>query len=69
MPRRPNIPCKHPGCNRLIQPGIKYCEEHTALHKADVKTTSEKGYDSRWRKARSRFPKSTPFVREVSGTR
>ena len=26
MPRRPNIPCKHPGCAALIPHGQMYCE-------------------------------------------
>ncbi len=55
MPTRPNIPCTHPRCARLIPYGSQYCEEHAQMHCHDVKGTKEKGYDSRWRKARVRF--------------
>ena len=60
MPHRPNTPCKHPCCARLVPYGSQYCEEHSALHRCDVKGTKEKGYDSRWRKARVRFLKAHP---------
>ncbi len=61
MPSKPKKPCKHPGCNQLIPSGARYCEGHVVLHKNNVKTTREKGYDSRWRKARSRFLKAHPL--------
>lgn len=61
MPSRPNVPCKHPGCSRLISYGTVYCEVHALEHRSDVKTTKEKGYDNRWRKARNRFLKKHPL--------
>ena len=61
MPRRPALPCKHPNCPRLVPYGSKYCEEHSHLHSLEVKSTKEKGYDSRWNKARLRFLKLHPF--------
>ena len=61
MPKRPNIPCKHSGCARLISYGSQYCEEHATIHRHDVKGTREKGYNSRWRAARTRFLKAYPL--------
>ncbi len=61
MPKRPNTPCKHPGCAKLVPYGSQYCEEHAPMHRHDVKGTKEKGYDSRWRKARVRFLKVHPL--------
>ena len=61
MPNRPNTPCKHSNCARLVPYGSQYCEEHSTLHVHDVKGTKEKGYDSRWRKARGRFLKAHPL--------
>ena len=61
MPRRPNIPCKHPGCGRLIPYGGMYCEEHRPLHAHDRKTTTEKGYGRRWQKARAAFLHAHPL--------
>ena len=40
MPRRPDTPCKHPGCGRLVPYGTMYCEEHTPLHYHDTKITT-----------------------------
>ena len=61
MPRRPNTPCKHPGCGRLVPYGTMYCETHKPLHQHDRKTTSEKGYGSRWQKARAVYLQSHPL--------
>lgn len=35
MPRRPDIPCKHPGCAALIPYGQMYCEKHKPMHTRD----------------------------------
>ena len=61
MPKRPNTPCKHPGCASLIPYGLQYCEEHAPMHRKDVKGTKEKEYNSRWRVARARFLKAHPL--------
>lgn len=61
MPSRPDIPCKHPGCSELVPYGTMYCEVHISKHKHDVKTTKEKGYNSRWRKERNRYLKKHPL--------
>ncbi len=59
MPRKPLKPCKHAGCPELTA-GF-YCTEHEKLHQGDRMTSSGRGYDSRWRKARSRFLKIHPL--------
>ena len=61
MPRRPDTPCKHPGCGRLVPYGTMYCEEHTPLHYHDTKTTKEKGYNRRWQRARKVFLAAHPL--------
>lgn len=61
MPSRPNTPCRHPGCPRLVPYGRRYCEEHAPLHIHDVKSTQEKGYGPRWRKARAAFLRTHPL--------
>lgn len=61
MPRLPKIPCKHPRCSNLVPAGVKFCEEHSNLHRADAKTTKQKGYDGRWRRARTRFLRRYPL--------
>lgn len=61
MPQRPNVPCKHPGCARLVPHGRAYCDEHAATHRGDGRTTKEKGYTRRWQKDRDRFLKTHPL--------
>lgn len=61
MPRRPNTPCKHPGCGKLVPYGRDYCDDHTPVHRHDVKSTKEKGYGRRWQKARGAFLKTHPL--------
>ena len=59
MPRKPKKLCKHPGCPKLTD-GI-YCEEHAKLHTADRASSSVRGYDRHWKKARKRFLAAHPL--------
>ena len=61
MPRRPAQPCKFPNCPLLVPYGSKYCKEHESVLSLEVKSTKDKGYDSRWNKARVRFLKTHPL--------
>ena len=61
MPRRPNTPCKHPGCPALVPYGQDYCDEHAPLHKHDRDSAGERGYDARWRRARRIFLQQHPL--------
>ena len=61
MPMKPDIPCKHPGCPRLVPYGSHYCEEHEALHRGDRASSGKRGYNSRWQKARKRYLRTHPL--------
>lgn len=61
MPYRPNTPCKHPGCGRLVPYGTQYCEEHAPLHIGEAKSTKEKGYNRSWQKASKLYLASHPM--------
>lgn len=61
MPYKPKVPCRHPGCSRLVPPGQKYCEEHKALHPEEVRSAASRGYGSRWNKARKAYLRKHPF--------
>lgn len=61
MPRRPNIPCKHPGCAALIPHGQMYCEEHKPLHTKDRAHVAERGYGAKWQRERRKFLEGNPF--------
>lgn len=55
MPRRCDVPCKHPGCPKLIPYGQMYCEEHKALHQGDRKGSSARGYNAAWQRESKKF--------------
>ncbi|MFH6636532.1 HNH endonuclease [Streptococcus suis] len=61
MPRRPSTPCKHNGCPNLVPYGQKYCDNHKANHQLDAKSTTAKGYNAQWNKARLRYLKVHPL--------
>lgn len=58
MPKRPNIPCKHPNCPKLVAYGEKYCEEHKTLHTDEVNHKGKRLYTSKWQKASKAFLKA-----------
>ena len=64
MPRRPDTPCKHPGCSKLVSYGTQYCAEHAVLHKSDRPSASSRGYSSAWRKARKHYLEANPLCVE-----
>lgn len=61
MPSRPKTPCNHGMCPNLCEYGHAYCEEHEPLHPKRKRTNydanrasaSQRGYGSRWRRARA----------------
>lgn len=64
MPSRPKSPCRYPNCRELLEaPG--YCNTHVSLMRkqSDEKrgSSAERGYDSRWRKAREGYLSSHPL--------
>ena len=59
MPMKPKKPCRHPGCPKLTD-GL-YCEEHEALHRGDRTSSSKRGYNRQWQKARARYLKAHPL--------
>ena len=61
MPRRPSIPCRHPGCSELVTPGTKYCEKHKALHPEEIRSASSRGYGRAWQKASKAYLAAHPL--------
>ncbi len=66
MPMKPKRPCKHPGCPRLTND--RYCDQHTNLHTGDRAGAFERGYSSRWQKARKQFLARHPLCEECQRT-
>lgn len=61
VPYRSNMPCKHPGCAKLIPYGQQYCEEHQSLHRNDRASACEWGYGAKWQRERKKFLDTHPF--------
>lgn len=64
MPSRPKSICRAPGCGKLIDaPG--YCDKHKkAVRKQEDErrgTAAERGYDSKWAKARVFYLRKHPL--------
>ena len=51
MPYKPKKPCSMPGCPNLTN--TRYCEHHVRQNIQDRENSSQRGYDNRWRKAKS----------------
>ncbi|WAH38608.1 HNH endonuclease [Alicyclobacillus dauci] len=65
MPSKPMKPCSQPGCSALTRE--QYCENHkqyTREHDCYRGTSAQRGYDSRWRKARLAYLKKHPLCAE-----
>lgn len=61
MPYKPKVPCQHPGCPELVEPGKRYCEKHRPLHPEAVRSARKAGYDRKWEKASKRYLQSHPL--------
>lgn len=61
MPRRPDTPCKHPGCGKLVPYGQRYCDAHRTQHPEEIRSADQRGYNSRWRKASKAFLQAHPL--------
>ena len=61
MPRKPKVPCGHPGCPELVEPGEKYCKRHKAKHPELLRSAASRGYGSAWRKARKEYLAAHPL--------
>lgn len=61
MPRRPQTPCKYPGCPKRVPYGRKYCDEHEQRCQGERKNAVLRGYGREWQKARKFFLKRHPW--------
>ncbi|MFF0831010.1 HNH endonuclease [Brevibacillus sp. NPDC003359] len=63
MAQRPNKPCSKPGCPDLTRE--RYCQKHTEeqakIYNRHRGSSSERGYDARWRKARTNYLSLNPL--------
>lgn len=65
MPWKPNHTCTFPGCTRRIPSGRSLCDEHAAarrdMYEARRGTSTQRGYDARWRKLRAIYIHDHPL--------
>ena len=64
MPTRPKVPCRHPGCAELVEPGLRYCEKHKRMHPEEIRSAAVRGYGSRWRRESKKFLQLHPLCEE-----
>lgn len=57
MPRKPLTPCNHPGCPQLTNQ--RFCDKHR--HQHERSSASKRGYDYKWRCARTKYLKEHPL--------
>jgi 5-methylcytosine-specific restriction protein A len=60
MPLSAPRPCGQPGCRALVR-GASMCPEHARKREQERGTSTQRGYDSRWRKARLAYLKRHPL--------
>lgn len=66
MPRKPRVPCRHPGCPALVEAGELYCAEHKPLHPEVTRPAAKRGYGSRWQRARKKYLEAHPLCVECA---
>ena len=68
MPYKPNKPCGHLGCGKLVPYGTMYCDKHRPLHpKEEVpRSADSRGYTKKWRKAREAYLAAHPLCVECA---
>jgi 5-methylcytosine-specific restriction protein A len=65
MPRKPLRPCNSPSCPELTHD--TYCDDHKKdkySYDRQRGSSSERGYNAKWRKARLRYLKKNPLCVE-----
>ena len=67
MPRKPKVPCRHPGCSALVEEGAHYCPDHKALHPEDARPAAYyRGYTREWQRARKSYLESHPLCAQCA---
>lgn len=64
MPFKPKVPCRHPGCPELVEPGRLYCEKHLPLHPEVTRPAAKRGYNRRWQKVSKAYLQAHPLCVE-----
>lgn len=59
MPQKPLKPCGHPGCTELVRNG--YCDQHRREKEQRRGSAHERGYTSRWQRARLSYLRQHPL--------
>lgn len=65
MPTHPKHPCSHPRCPELVERGKSRCPTHEVrenkVREEQRGTAHERGYDSKWKKARVFYLRRHPL--------
>ncbi|MGC4075432.1 MAG: HNH endonuclease signature motif containing protein [Rubrivivax sp.] len=63
MPTAAPKPCTWPGCPSLVRDGSGRCEKHRQLADRQRGTARERGYSSKWERAREGYLRANPLCR------
>ena len=67
MPTAAPRPCTHPGCGVLVRDGSTRCDRHKVIERRQYDhkrgSSAQRGYGSRWQKARQTFLGDNPTCR------
>ena len=62
MPVAARKPCARPGCLALLDPGVRYCKQHTVENEHRRKSSTARGYGYHWQaKVRPPFLAAHPL--------
>lgn len=65
MPSAPKKACSKFGCKEVVERGQRFCSEHKSLYQEAIDkkrgTAAQRGYGSRWQKARLGFLRNNPL--------
>jgi 5-methylcytosine-specific restriction protein A len=64
MPYQPARPCRIPGCPNLTNHRWGLCAEHLKQQETSRPSSTERGYDARWRKASRIYLQKHPLCVE-----
>ena len=54
MPVAARKPCARPGCLALLDPGVRYCKQHTVEYEHRRKSSTARGYEHRRKSSTAR---------------
>lgn len=66
VPRKPDVPCRYPGCSKLVPSGERYCEKHKSKVNQDYERygrdkNAKRRYGRAWKRIRDSYAAAHPL--------